>query len=755
MIRQEFNSQSRELLVKRIDGDLIIVGGGMAGVCAAITAAREGVRVVLVQDRPMLGGNGSSEVRLWVLGATSHMGNNNRWSREGGVIDEILVENTYKNPEGNPIIFDTVLLDKVRNEKNITLLLNTSVDTVAKSGERTISQIEGFCSQNSTRYIITSSLFCDCSGDGIVGYLAGASFSMGAESREEFNEGFAPTPEYGNLLGHSLYFYSRETSKPVKFIAPDFALKDMSKIPRLDSISGSEHGCKYWWLEYGGRLDTIYDTEEIKWELWKIVYGVWDHIKNSGRFENVENLTLEWVGTIAGKRESRRFNGHYVLKQQDIIRQSQFEDRVAYGGWAIDLHPSDGVYSPLSGCTQYHSKGIYEIPMRCFVSRDIDNLFFAGRCICASHVAHGSTRVMATSAYGAQAVGMAAKICIQHGIAPATVLEREYIKTLQQRLNLSGQSIPRTEIDSSGNLLSGAKITASSELVLDRIDFDGPWYPIDYSVAQMLPVEGNHKIECRVDAACDTTLTVEIRRAESEVNYTPEITSDRREYKLKKGVQTIEIPITAHSRHYVFVTFLRNQDVAIRMSNRRFTGLVSVFNKFNKAVNNHGVQTPPPDIDIDSFEFWTPERRPAGNNIAMAISPAIDCFSAENLKVGIVRPTIQPNAWIGASSDLEPTLEIEWDAPQKISTIKLFFDTDYDNALESVQMGSSENVMPFCVREYEIKDDNNNVIYKKSNNYQTINNIVLDTEITTRSLTIKTKKPTQHTNSSIFHIYLK
>src|SRR5699024_6472254 len=191
MIKKEFESK-RTVKTEQIESDLVVVGGGMSGVCCSITAARAGIEVTLVQDRPVLGGNASSEVRLWILGATCHMGNNNRWAREGGVIDEILVENMYRNKEGNSIIFDTILLEKVTQEPNITLLLNTSVYEVTKSSKDTIESAIGFCSQNSTKYILEAPLFCDASGDGIMAFQAGAPFRMGAEDQEEFNEGFAP-----------------------------------------------------------------------------------------------------------------------------------------------------------------------------------------------------------------------------------------------------------------------------------------------------------------------------------------------------------------------------------------------------------------------------------------------------------------------------------------------------------------------------------------------------------------------------------
>ncbi len=331
-MKREEPSLKRDLNQVNLSADLIIAGGGLSGVCTAITAARQGIKVLLVQDRPVLGGNSSSEMRLWILGATSHMGNNNRWAREGGVIDELLVENTFRNPEGNPMILDMILLDKVVQEPNIQLLLNTAVYEITKKDNDTIESVQAFCSQNSTQYNLSAPLFCDATGDGIMGFLSGAAFRMGAEPKEEFNEGMAPTKEYGELLGHSLYFYSKDTGKPVKFIPPSFALNDITEIPRFRNFNANEFGCKLWWVEFGGRLDTVHDTEKIKWELWKVVYGVWNHIKNSGNFPEAENLTLEWVGTIPGKRESRRFEGDYIMTQHDLVEQHKHHDAIAFGG---------------------------------------------------------------------------------------------------------------------------------------------------------------------------------------------------------------------------------------------------------------------------------------------------------------------------------------------------------------------------------------------------------------------------------------
>lgn len=759
MITEKFDKGKRTLKTIKINTELVVTGGGLAGVCAAISAARADIKVVLIQDRPVLGGNASSEVRLWVLGATSHMGNNNRWSREGGIIDEILVENLYKNKEGNPIIFDTIILDKIRNEPNITLLLNTTVYDIEKKDEKMIGRVFSFCSQNETFYEVTAPLFCDASGDGIVAYRAGAGFWVGAEDRLMYNEKFAPNQEqYGELLGHTLYFYSKDTGKPVKFIPPQYVLKDINQIPRFGNINSSEHGCKYWWLEYGGRMDTIHDTEEIKWELWKVVYGVWNYIKNSGKFENVENLALEWVGTIPGKRESRRFQGYYVLKQQDIIEQRHFEDAVAFGGWAIDLHPADGVYSKESGCVQYHSKGIYEIPYRCYVSKDINNLFLVGRCISASHVAHGSSRVMATSALGGQAVGKAAAQCIKRGLLPADIMEHKQIRDLQETLNLSGQSIPNTKMNGLKNLATSATIKASSTLKLQEIGTSDIWYRLDYAVAQILPMKPdiNYSFEITVDAMEATSLDIELRCAQKIQNYTPDVTVESLKVLLKKGKQKVRIAFSKSLSHeqYGFITFLKNKQVKIQMSDERYTGVLSVFNKFNYAVNNNGKQTPPPNSGIESFEFWCPERRPGGQNIAIKIFPPIDAFDADNIVNGVVRPRNSANAWMADLNDQCPNLEIEWNEPQMINNITLFFDTDYDHPLESVQAGHPENIIPFCVRDYRIIEGEGQVVAVVKDNYQTINRIILEKTLITKTLKLEFKPHAAKIPISLFGIHI-
>ena len=798
MLTCDHNSP-RSLQSQRIDADLVVVGGGMAGFCAAITAAREGIDVVLVQDRPVLGGNASSEVRLWILGATSHMGNNNRWAREGGVIDEVLVENIYRNPEGNSVIFDTILLEKAALQPRLKLLLNTAVHDLQQDDQRRIQSARAFCSQNSTQYDLRAPLFCDASGDGIVGFLAGAAFRIGAESRAEFGELLAPVEEHRNLLGHSIYFYTRDTGRPVRFTAPSYALDDITKIPHYRSFNTNEHGCQLWWIEYGGSRDTVHDTEEIKWELWKVVYGVWNHIKNSGEFPKAETLTLEWVGQIPGKRESRRFEGEYMLVQQDIVDQRTHYDAVSYGGWAIDLHPVDAIYSAESPCTQWHAKGVYQIPYRTMISPNVPNLFLAGRIISASHIAFGSTRVMATCAHNAQVVGAAAALCRRRELLPADVALPDRIGALQSRLLRRGQFIPGIDRHDPNDLAQRAHLSASSEYQLQELRPAGDPVALTDSRGMLLPVAAGPmpSITLQVETEIDTDLVVELRTSSSLGGFTPDVLLQRQSTQLRTaataaqsaagdatGVRsaaatrdgggavvmqratpaggkrarsspqklTINFQVNITVPSYVMICLQANPNVTVRQTDQRITGVLVLAQRHNKHVAKGSRQDPPVGIGIDQFEFWTPERRPQGRNLAITAEPSIARFGPKNVTNGIARPTTQPNAWVAADGDPQPTLELRWDEPQVIRQIEISFDTDFDYAMESVLLGHAERVMPFCVRNYRIRGAGDQLLVERRDNYQTRNIVQLDPPVTTDVLKIEADAPSDNIPAAIFEV---
>ena len=713
----------RQLRNINITSDLAIVGGGLSGTCAAITAAREGLKVVLVQDRPVLGGNASSEVRLWALGATSHMGNNNRWSREGGVIDEIVVENLHRNKEGNPVLFDAILLDKVYAEKNITLLLDTSVFHCDTGGKGIIKSVRGFCSQNATMYDISAPLFCDASGDGILGYLSGAPYRIGAEGKDEFGELLAPDEFYGELLGHTIYFYTKDTGQSVSYVAPDFALKDITEIPHFNRIKATDTGCSFWWLEYGGRMDTIHESQDIKKELWKVSYGIWDYIKNSGNFPEADNLTLEWVGMIPGKRESRRFEGDYMLKQSDIVEQKHFDDVVSFGGWAIDLHPADGLYSERPPCNQYHSKGIYQIPWRCYYSKSISNLLLAGRIISCSHVAMGSTRVMMTSAHGGQAVAVGAALCLQYDKEPGDLSNSGLMKELQKKLLRTGQYLPTLDLIDAEDLMNSAVVSSSSTQIISEFCESDIWESFCDPRAVLLPLKEGKvpEISLQIITEKKQELNIQLRCSQKQENYTPEIVIDEKSLILSPEKKEYKIVFDKELDRdsYVFICFYPEKELKIHLSEDRYPGILSLYHELNDRVAKSVIQEAPEGSGLDSFEFWLPHRRPKGNLPALKFNPPLELYSPDFIANNFERPYVRSNAWLPDAGEGKSWIKAKWDTSQQANKVVISFDTDYDHAMETVQYGHPESHIPYCVKSFRLQDQDGTVLFETDENYQT------------------------------------
>lgn len=410
--------------------DVAVMGGGLSGVCAAIAAARNGARVVLVQDRSVLGGNASSEVRMHIVGADHHGNRQETEAREGGIIEELRLEEAVINPQRSAPMFDLVMYEWVIREPNITLMLNAHCHGVIMDSENRIRA--ALVSRHSTEdeFTVYADQFIDCTGDGRLGAEAGAHFRHGREARSEYGEELAQPQADDMTLGSSILFITRKHDRPMPFRSPAWAHKlPEGGLPHR-GMGSWEYG--YWWCEWGGELDIIKDNERIRDELLASAMGIWDHIKNSGRFPQSENWALDWVGAIPGKRESRRFLGDHVLTQQEVQAGETFDDGVAFGGWPIDLHPPAGIWTDEPPFLSIRVP-IYNIPFGCIYSRNIRNLLFAGRNISASHVAFGSTRVMATCAVLGQAAGTAAALCVRHQCDPR-VLRREAIAELQQTL---------------------------------------------------------------------------------------------------------------------------------------------------------------------------------------------------------------------------------------------------------------------------------------------------------------------------------
>lgn len=409
-----------------INTDVCVVGGGLAGLCAALAAARHGARTVLVQDRPVLGGNASSEVRMWICGA--HGPDN----KETGLIEEIQLENCYRNPGLNYSAWDHVLYGKAAVQPNLQLLLNTScVDTVMEADR--IAAVRAWQLTSQTWYTIASRIYIDCSGDSILAATSGAAIRSGRESRDEFGEDIQPVLADARTMGNSILIQMRKTDQPQPFTPPDWAYVFDSPRHFAHRMNGGNGG-NFWWLELGGLDDTIRDAERIRHDLLRTAYGVWDYIKNRApERAAAENWALEWVGSLPGKRENRRYEGGHILTQNDIRAGGSFDDVVAYGGWAMDDHHPGGLLYPGEPTIFHPAPSPYGIPYRCLYSRNIRNLMCAGRNISVTHAALSSTRVMGTTSLLGQAAGTAAALCVARSVSPAGFYP-DHVRDLQQAL---------------------------------------------------------------------------------------------------------------------------------------------------------------------------------------------------------------------------------------------------------------------------------------------------------------------------------
>jgi hypothetical protein len=472
--------------------DVIVVGAGSAGVPAAIAAARHGAVTALVQDRPVLGGNASVELGVGISGAGSRHAN----ARESGIIEEAgRIKARYRHPRMSEPF--RILAEA---EPNLTVLVNRHVFAVEMVGPQRIAAVRAMDTLSGEIHVYRARQFIDCTGDGWVGYFAGAEYRLGRESREEFGEDLAP-PEAdritmsGCLMGNlAVGYQAMDTGRPVDYAPPPWA----AKLPTEDfgrAIRGFTGG--HWWLEHEGTIDDLANPEQARDELVRITFGYWDYIKNHWpERATARNYDLVYVPHGDAKRETRRLVGDYVLKQQDIQQAVMFPDRISYGGWSLDVHHPRGIYSGGEGPFDYNPPvPIYSIPYRCLYSVNIDNLLLAGRHASVTHVALGTVRVQGTLAPLGQAAGTAAAMCIERGVDPRQ-LGREAIADLQQTLLKHDQYIPGLRNEDPADLARSAQVRASSSAAVERFDRSSvvveDEHPLNMSRAVMVP-RGIHR----------------------------------------------------------------------------------------------------------------------------------------------------------------------------------------------------------------------------------------------------------------------
>lgn len=442
--------------------DVLVIGGGAAGMCAAVAAARNGAKVGLLQDRPVLGGNASSEIRVHLNGV-NHL-KDGLPERETGIIEEILLHNRFQNPQESFPVWDHVLYDFITREPNIELYLNTSATKAEMEGEKIIG-VHAWQMTTELEYTFHAKLFIDCSGDGLVAATAGALYRTGREASSEFNEKYAPKQADGWQMGSTVLLGSKNMGRPMPFEPPSFTIPYKPREPSLKrKLIPFVEG--FWWVELGSEDDIIAEFEQTKHKLMGYAYGVWDYVKNSGKYPQAENFALDWVCSLPGKRESRRFIGDYILCEPDMLNYRDFPDAVAYGGWSLDEHNPGGIENLDQPASYFHDHFTqpYQIPFRCLYSKNVPNLLFAGRNISQTHIALSSSRIMATCALEGQAVGTAAALCLQKDLLPRE-LGQKYIGQLQEQLLRDDAFIPNRPAKDPNDLAGeAAQIFASSTL---------------------------------------------------------------------------------------------------------------------------------------------------------------------------------------------------------------------------------------------------------------------------------------------------
>ncbi|TYP79135.1 FAD-dependent oxidoreductase [Paenibacillus methanolicus] len=688
-----------------VQTDITVIGGGLAGVCAAVAAARLGRTVALVHNRAVLGGNSSSEVRVWVCGATSH--GKNRYARESGIMGEMFAENQYRNPDGNPYLWDLVVLETVKAEPNIRLFLNTDVHETEATGpeeERRIASVTGWMMGSERRIRFESAFFLDCTGDGLVGFLAGARYRIGREAKHEYGEEWAPDTADDITLGSTILFYTKDAGHPVRFVPPSFA-KDIAKtsIPMRRVIRSGDSGCHYWWIEWGGELDTVHDNERIRDELWSAIYGIWDYIKNSGRFE-AERMTLEWVGALPGKREYRRFVGDYVLNQRDIMRQEPFADRIAFGGWSIDLHPPQGMYAGESGSKHMYADGVYHIPFRSLYSANVANLLFAGRNISASHVAFGTTRVMATCAVIGEAAGSGAALCAELGMTPSELAQGRMTE-LQQLMLKQDASIIGLRSEDAADLARQAKAEASSALRRLAAEEADSEYPLASDVGQLIPIDPKlNGLELLLSASEPTALQVEVWDTGRAENYVPRARKAEVLVNVPNGEkQWLPIPIAWEpgEAQNAFLIVRANDRITLYPSASPVTGVLPFYSDQVDEQARGSITDGKPQPLLD-WEMNRMGRRP----FCFRIAGESNVFAAERIVDGYHRPYGQPHLWVSEpmQDGREEWVSLTWAEPVSIREIRLTFNDDLNEDLINLHHHRTPfDVMPELVKDYRIE----------------------------------------------------
>jgi hypothetical protein len=693
--------------------DLVVAGGGLAGVCAAVAAARDGLRTCLVHERPVLGGVASSEMRVTVHGAACH----HAYGRETGIIHEILESERAANHETinengwTNSVMDMVLYDLVQREPNLTVHLNTAVIAVVMDGgsaaetapqtaagyyERpacaSARRIAALCARTLSAEVeieLRAPLFADCTGDAIVADQAGCAWRMGSEGRDETGEPHAPERASTDTMGNSIHIRARDMGRPCPFTPPAWAVRhedasyfyDQGRVPH-DPRGG------YWWIEIGVPWHTIHDNERIRHELTRHALGVWDWMKNRDpkMKDACADYALDFIGQVPGKRESRRVIGRHWLTENELQARIDFPDQVCHGGWFVDLHTPGGLLAPTSepasaegyrADSEYAAKsyvGPYAIPLRSLIARDVDNLFLAGRCISTTRAALGTVRVMGTTACMGQAVGTAAVEALRHGI-PALAADcaagGPLIAAVQQRLLRAGVFLPFRRNADAGDLARAARASASSSELLhgrgdgERREENGLGHrargaqQLAEEPAQLIAVAGGRldRVRLCLDVAGERPVAVPLRLCALR-----DVFDYRRDGERVLAETVLQVE-PGQGRWVEWPVALQGlADGYVRLQAGPAAG--AAWRCCASRIAEHPAQ-----------RRVSPTRlRSAHHSLAFQIEPAQPVWPAQAVLSGRTRPGVGPECWRADPGAGGPQwLELAWDAPQRLARVELTF----------------------------------------------------------------------------------
>jgi hypothetical protein len=768
--------------------ELVICGGGLAGVCAAIAAARLGTKTCIIQDRPVFGGNSSSEIRVTPHGAAQFHG----YARETGIISEFLIEERARNHERifengwTNSIWDLVLYDRVMQTPNLSSYLNTSITAVEKANHHEIRAVVARVLNAETEIKFYGHIFIDCTGDSIVADLAGCEWRMGSEAKSEFNEYHAPTHASSDVMGSSLFFRARDFGFPVPFTPPEWAARyddsdffyGQGRIP-YDLRGG------FWWIEIGIPWNTITDNEEIRIELTKHALGVWDWIKNKDpkTKELATNYGLDWIGQVPGKRESRRVIGRYLMNENDIKNKTVFPDEVAYGGWFLDLHTPGGLsasssepcsaenYAEMSEYAAASYCGPYGIPLRILLSKDINNLMMAGRNISATHAALGSLRVMGTTSLMGQAAGTAAALILSKG-KTLDEFSSKTVQAIQQQLLRDGCFLPNNKNEDPLDLAPSASIAASSEDRLVGLDYeDENWYQglkswreesinedqikqegetfdpnlLLYRMGQWIAIGSERKIKSL--KVCLSNHSNERQLVECELKHVEHIWDYRSEPKTLLSSSVLSVP----PGKFHWIEWKIDLDKNTGLIADRYVRLDLLPNPKIEWHIADAIETG----HFAAYEISPGHMRRLGKGLGLSyeIDPPQSCFSPKLVVSGVTRPYRSTNIWRSDRKQAFPQwLELRWEKKQRISTIELTFPGYVEREYHAYPPFYRD---PQCAEAYSIEariDKQWHGILHITNNYQRHRRHSLRSPIETDAVRIIIRATNGDSSAGIFEV---